>query len=431
MPDLTASRLHVAILSGGGDLPLQIAASVTARGGQVHVVAILGAADARIEAYPHTWINLGQAARMFAALKAPKDWNGESVMVIAGAVTRPDLASLRPDFGFLRVLVQVLGLITAGGDDALLTRAIRIFEREGLTVVGIQDVAPELLIGAGTLGRVLPDDDALADIAIGHAVLAALGRLDVGQAIVVEAGRVLAIEGVEGTDRMLARLAAINGAAHKAVLLKAPKPRQERRVDLPTIGVHTIENAHAAGIGGIAVVAGDAIGLQREAMIAAADARRMFVTGVTPDRPSDAAQSTTVTVAIGGRRRPSKGDLADLQRGADAVLRLAAFNTGSAAAVVRGHVLGIAAIEGPAGLMARIGGLSQWGLRRLRRNRGALVVRCDRLPATGEISAWIVRASDAGLAGMGLLLPNGTTISPDVRAHADRRGLFIATLFRR
>ena len=430
--DLTTSRSHVAILAGGGDLPLQIAASITARGGQVHIVAIRGEADARVEAYPHTWTNMAQASRIFAALKPPKDWDGPSVMVIAGAVTRPDLAQLRPDFGFMRVLVQVLGLITAGGDDALLTRAIRIFEREGLTVVGIQDVAPELLIGAGTLGHVSPDDAALADIATGRAVLATLGGLDVGQAIVVEAGRVLAIEGVEGTDRMLTRLASLGAASGKAVLLKAPKPRQERRVDLPTIGVRTVEHAHAAGIRGIAVVAGDAIGLQRDAMITAADAHGLFVVGVAAGRASEApATPVDAIVAVCGRLRPSKGDLADAQRGADAVLRLTAFDTGSAAAVVRGHVLGIAAAEGPAGLAQRIGGLSQWGLRRLRRKRGALVVRCDQRPAPADLAAWIDRAADAGLAGIGLLLPEPANIPTDVVAHADQRAVVLASIHRR
>ena len=425
-------KCRVAILAGGGDLPLQIAASVTARGGSVHIAAIRGAADARIEAYPHTWTNMAQASRIFAALKAPKSWTGESVMVIAGAVTRPDLAALRPDFGFVRVLVQVLGLITAGGDDALLTRAIRIFEREGLTVVGIQDVAPELLIGAGTLGHIEPDDTALSGIATGRAVLAALGGLDVGQAIVVDGGRVLAIEGVEGTDRMLARLTAHGGASGSAILLKAPKPRQERRVDLPTIGVRTVEHAYAAGIRGIAVVAGDAIGLQRAEMVAAADAHGVFIAGIPADAATEASHAPIeIIVAVAGGRRPSTGDLADLTRGGDAVLRLAPFGTGSAAAVVRGHVLAVAAIEGAAGLAHRIGGLSQWGLRRLQRKRGAFVVRCDGSPAAADVAAWIDGASQASLAGIGVILPASASVPAPAVALAEARGLFVATLHRR
>jgi DUF1009 family protein len=406
---------HVAILAGGGDLPLQIADSVTRRGGRVHLVAIQNEADQRVAQYPHTWVNLGQASRMFAALQPPPGAAG--VMVIAGAVSRPDLMTLRPDFGLVRVLAQVLGLITAGGDDALLTRAIRIFEREGLTVVGVQDVAPEVMIGAGVLGRQALDATATADIARGHDVLTALGGLDVGQAIVVEDGRVLAIEGVEGTDRMLGRLADLKVAQGRAVLLKAPKPRQERRVDLPTIGLRTIERAAAAGIRGVAVVADAAIGLQRVEMIAAADARGMFVVGVASGRDSDAF----AMAGLAARH-------ADSEKAVDAVSRLAPFGTGSAAAVLRGHVVGIAAAEGVAGLLARSSTLAQWGLGRIGR-RGVIALRLDHAVTRDDVIALLPAIAAARFASVALVSTRPMPADPrlrDVAAHHKLPLLFAA-----
>lgn len=397
---MTSPPRHVAILAGGGDLPLQIAASVSARGGAVHIVAIRGEADASVEAYPHTWVNIAGARRMFSALQPPAGADG--VMVIAGAVTRPDLLKLRPDFGIIRVLVQVLGLITAGGDDALLTRAIRIFEREGLTVVGVQDVTPELLIGEGVLSAARPDAAAHADITRGQAVLAALGGLDVGQAIVVEDGKVLAIEGVEGTDRMLARLAEGRQANGRAVLLKAPKPRQERRVDLPTIGAKTVARAREAGIRGIAVVAGEAIGLQRSKMVATADAHGMFIAGVPTVPTTDiAAHRGAIRSTRGHTPRP--GDIADMQKAFDAVHRLAPYDTGAAAAVVRGHVIAVSAAEGPHGLLQRASSLSQWGLRRFAGRRGAVAVRLDAKFTLADAESLLPNIARAGFAALALV----------------------------
>jgi UDP-2,3-diacylglucosamine hydrolase len=357
---------HVAILAGGGDLPLQIAASVVGRGGRVHVVAIAGEADVRVAAYPHTWVNLGQASRMFAALKPPKGESG--VMVIAGAVTRPDILKLRPDFGIVRVLAQVLGLITAGGDDALLTRAIRIFEREGLTVVGVQDVAPEVMVGAGALGARVADAAAVADIAIAEALLADLGAFDIGQAAVVADGR------------MLARLSSAEDGRRVGVLLKAPKPRQERRVDLPTIGRHTIERAAAAGLAGIAVRTGGAIILQRAQMIAAADAAGMFVAGVAaPDQvpvgPANAPDG--ISQSKNERHRLSSRDMADAIRAMQVARTAARYIPDTAAVVVRGHVLAVAASEGIPAAFERACGLGQWGLSRIGWRRGVAAMHLN------------------------------------------------------
>jgi DUF1009 family protein len=428
-PLLINAGTRVAILAGGGELPSLIADSVVRRGGQAFIVAIEGEADAAISAHPHTWINFGQVKKMFAALRGDGLVTTQNVMVIAGAVKRPDLLRIRPDVGLLPVLFQVLALITAGGDDALLTKAIQVFERQGLTVVGVQDVAPELLLGEGAIGALHADETALSDIACARALLDTLGDLDVGQGAVVEGGRILAIEGVEGTDRMLQRVAEL-GLARRAVLLKAPKPRQERRVDLPAIGVRTVTNAAAAGVCGIAVITDEALGLQRAAMIAAADQAGVFLRGLAVQPAPARHAAHRFTREILGRIKPRRRDGMDAERGAEAVLRLASFRTGQAAAVTRGHILGVTAAEAPVVLLDRVRSLSQWGLARLQRRRGAIIVRA--FPGDDELD-WtdlVRRTETAGFAGIAMVpaLGNLTPAATAAIKLCDAAGLFLVTL---
>jgi len=165
-------------------------------------------------------------------------------------------------------------------------RVIGLFEREGLTIVAAQDVAPQLLAPAGVLTRQQPDKDAQADIALGVDLIRGLGRYDVGQAVVVSGGRIAAIEAAEGTDSMLERCAGLKrigrlpARGRRGVLVKRTKPGQELRTDLPTVGPRTVELAAAAGLAGIAVEAGGVLVAQRPETIATAEAARLFFTGV-------------------------------------------------------------------------------------------------------------------------------------------------------
>jgi DUF1009 family protein len=162
----------------------------------------------------------------------------------------------------------------------------RILEQDGFRMVGIRDLAPDLLMPEGCLTRTVPDDNATADIARGREVLRALSPFDIGQAAVVIDGHVVGVEDIEGTDGLLARVALlrregrIRARTTRGVLVKAPKSGQDLRFDLPTIGPQTIEGAAAARLAGIAVVAGNTIVVEPQVMIGAADAAGLFVTGL-------------------------------------------------------------------------------------------------------------------------------------------------------
>lgn len=279
----------LAIIAGGGALPTTLAEAAVAQGRGVHILGIRGEADETINRFPHTWLKWGEVGKLFATLED----HGCRDLVIIGAVTRPDLANVRFDFGAIRNLPFLLSL-GVGGDDHVLASVVRFLEGKGYRVYGAGEVAPELLAGEGTLGAKSPSQEDRADMQTGFRVVAALGRLDIGQAAVVVKGRVLAVEAAEGTDAMIARCAELRkGASGRrrglaGVLVKAPKPGQEERVDLPTVGPDTVESAAQAGLAGIAVAAGHVLIADRPATLDAANAHGLFLFGQKLPRVPDA-----------------------------------------------------------------------------------------------------------------------------------------------
>ena len=419
---------RLGILAGGGRLPLMIAESVVARGGHVHIAGIIGAADPGIARFPHTWVNLGQIGRIVATLSA----EGRNEMVIAGSVRRPDVWTIRPDAGFFTCLPQVFSLF-AGGDDSVLSRVVRFFEAKGLTVRGAHEVAPDLLADAGQIGAIALSPQGHADAMLGFAVRTALGPLDAGQAVAVADGRVLAIEGAEGTDAMLERIAGLARAetddVRRGVLTKGPKPGQELRVDMPAIGPRTIELAVTARLAGVAVEAGGVLMLDRDETIREADAHGCAIEGLAR---ADVGQSHSAESAYGagrvmGRVRPSARDRTDMAKGLAAVERLARFETGSAVVVARAYILAFAAAESAPAMLARVRSLRQWGMRGKRR-LGVLVCRAEEPADASALAALCDQAARQGLSGIAVTgTPEALAPYEDLPQHADAHGLFLIT----
>jgi UDP-2,3-diacylglucosamine hydrolase len=278
----------LAIICGGGSLPAAVAEAVARRGRRPVMFGIKGWADAAvIGRFAHHWIPIGQAGRFFRLARAEQCCE----VLFIGTVLRPPITQLRLDWQTIKAMP---GLIRAyrGGDDKLISGVARIAESGGLRVVGVKDVAPEVLVPQGVLGRFEPSPRDKADIARAIEVIAALGPFDVGQAAVVADNHVLAVEAAEGTDNLLNRIAElrrlgrVTSAPGVGVLVKAPKPGQDRRFDLPSIGPRTIENMARAGLAGLAVTAGSTMIAEPDAVITAADRAKVFLIGV----PEDAAR---------------------------------------------------------------------------------------------------------------------------------------------
>ena len=271
----------VGIIAAGGVMPFAVANSLIARGLDPIMFALRGVCDPQaVKRFRHHWIFLGQLGR---AIKLFRSENCRDLVFI-GALVRPALTEIRLDWGTLRVIGPLVAAFR-GGDDHLLSGVGRILERDGFRMVGIRDVAPDLLMPEGCLTRAQPGSTAIADITKGRDVLRALSPFDIGQAAVVIDGHVVGVEDIEGTDGLLARIERLRGEgrirakAGRGVLVKAPKVGQDLRFDLPTIGPRTVEGAVKAGLTGIAIVAGNSIVVEPQAMIEAADKAGLFVTG--------------------------------------------------------------------------------------------------------------------------------------------------------
>jgi DUF1009 family protein len=269
------------LIAGGGRLPAEIAAHCEQSGRPLFVIRLKGFADAGMDAYAGALVGIAELGKCFKALKRA----GCEAVCLAGNVARPDFGALMPDQRGLAVLPAAIAA-AAKGDDALLRLLVREFEKEGFAVEGAHEVMNDLSLPPGPLGRCVPGEDDQADIVRALDAARTIGRLDVGQAAVACRGLVLAVEAQEGTDAMLARVTDLpehlrgRPGAPRGVLAKAPKPIQETRVDLPTIGLATVQAVARAGLAGIVGEAGRLLVLDREAVIALADELGVFILGV-------------------------------------------------------------------------------------------------------------------------------------------------------
>jgi hypothetical protein len=272
----------VGLIAAGGAVPFAVADSLAGRGNDPVILALRGICDPiRVQRYRHHWISIGQIGRVLKLLRAENCRD----LVFIGALVRPALSEIRLDWKTVRVMPEMVKAFR-GGDDHLLSGFGRLLEGEGFRIMGIKDVAPDLLMPEGCLTRATPNANATADIIRGRQVLEALSHFDIGQAAVVIDGHVVGIEDIEGTDGLLARIARLRSEGRirskvgRGALVKTPKRGQDLRFDLPTIGSRTIEGAAAAQLAGIAVIAGHTIVVEPKAIIEAADAANLFVTGL-------------------------------------------------------------------------------------------------------------------------------------------------------
>ena len=263
-------------------MPFAVADSLAARGIAPVLFALKGSCDpVRVERFRHHWISVGQFGRAEKLFRS----EGCRDLIFIGTLLRPALSEVRLDWGTIRVLGRVMAAFR-GGDDHLLSGIGRILEQDGFRMVGIRDVAPDILMPEGCITRAMPGPADTADIAKGRDVLRALGPFDIGQAVVVIDGHVVAVEDIEGTDGLLARVARLRGEgrirakAARGVLVKAPKSSQDLRFDLPTVGSRTVEGAAKAGLAGIAIIAGHTIAADSQSMIEAADKAGLFIQGL-------------------------------------------------------------------------------------------------------------------------------------------------------
>ncbi len=275
------SGIPIAIISGYGSLPAEVAHGAIAAGRRPFMIGIEGEAEPSIEAFDHQYMNLGQLGALFKLL----DKNGIRQVVMAGGVrARPEVFKLKLDWGAISSIPKAMAMLL-GGDDTLLSGLIKIFEDRDIEVVGAHQVAPRLLAPSGQISGRKPNKKDMQNIKLAAAACYALGKLDIGQAAIAEANRVIAVEGVEGTDGLIRRIFDLrqNGRmppiGKNGVLVKLMKSGQDHRADMPAIGPHTILEVKKSGLCGIAVDAGKSLILNKEETLKLADKNKIYIFG--------------------------------------------------------------------------------------------------------------------------------------------------------
>ena len=275
---MNTGQRKLGIIAGGGSIPKKLIEFCKKNKRDYFVLAIEGNADKNLidDSVPHQWIRIGQAGTGF------KRFHDEKVqdVIMIGTIRRPGFFDLMPDLRTTAFFAKI-GMKSLG-DDGILRALVKEIESEGMAVKGVHEVLPEILVKKGVLGRHKPDKQAEADIRRGIEVALELGKLDVGQAVIVQQGLVLGVEGIEGTDELIRRCGDYRRKGEGGVLVKLRKPQQDMRIDLPTIGPRSVTRAKESGLRGIALHAGNGLIVDEDEVIRQADKEGLFVIGVDP-----------------------------------------------------------------------------------------------------------------------------------------------------
>ncbi|MCB1446685.1 MAG: UDP-2,3-diacylglucosamine diphosphatase LpxI [Rhizobiaceae bacterium] len=280
-----AGQGRLAIVAGSGKLPVHVAEAARGNGEEPLVIAIRGEADGDWSAFETIDLGIGDIAGFKKAARAA----GVDRVVLSGGIRlRPAWNRIRLNLATVWKLPGLVRTLMHGGDNLVLTTAIDLIEEEGLRVIGAHEVAPGLVATIGPIGRHRPDRQSEADIRVSIRAARLLGELDIGQGVVAVGGRVVALEGPEGTDAMIARINMLRergriSTTRRGVLVKLCKPSQDVRVDLPSAGLSTLTHALDAGLAGVALEAGRALLLDRTAAVEFADRNGLFIVGIDPD----------------------------------------------------------------------------------------------------------------------------------------------------
>ena len=268
--------MRVGLIAGEGNFPLEVAQSISQKNIEVFIVALKNIASKDIEHYPHIWVRMGQIGRAIQALKE----NNCEELILIGGVKKPNLWLLKPDFGALKLFFKLV-MLPSKGDASILKTLLQFLEIDNkFKVVGAEKYIPHLLMSEGLLAGEKIDKQTQIDIDIAIANCINIGFKDIGQACVVVNGEIITSEDVSGTDNMLRNLVSKEiKFSKKGVLVKLTKPIQDKRVDLPVIGMQTIHLVKEIGLRGIAIENRSSFILEKERVIKFASDNDIFIYG--------------------------------------------------------------------------------------------------------------------------------------------------------
>lgn len=270
----------IALLAGAGSLPVLVAQAAKDQHKDIFIIPLKGIADEEwVKAYPHEWVGMAKFGHLYDLLKREQITH----LIMAGHVKRPSFGELIPDWTGIRTVYR-LQRHHMQGDDAILRFIADEIERQGVKVIGADELYHDGVMPAGVMTKIKPDTDFQADIDYVLPIIREWAERDQGQSIVVQQKLVLGVEAIEGTSELIARCGTYKRKGRAPVLVKIKKPQQDRRVDLPTIGPETIRQAIAAGFAGIAVEAGNALFLHAPLAVEEANKHGLFIVGFDAEK---------------------------------------------------------------------------------------------------------------------------------------------------
>ncbi len=270
---------RIGLIAGSGQFPLLFARAAREKGWQVYAAAYKEEAHPDLSRFAEAveWVYVGQISRLIKFFHQ----HHVTQAVMMGAVSKTRMfTNIRPD-------LKALALIARMGhthDDALLREFADMLEKEGIQIKSSTMLLPDLLAPYGVLTRRKPSKAEYRDIRIGWRIAKEIGRLDIGQCVVIKSGSILAVEAIDGTDATIERGCRLGKG--QAVVVKVCKPNQDTRFDVPAVGLQTIETMHAAGATALAIEAGKAVVFDRQAMVEHADAYKIAIAALDDDAPA-------------------------------------------------------------------------------------------------------------------------------------------------
>jgi DUF1009 family protein len=265
----------VGLIAGNGDLPENIIAECIKSGREIFVILIGDNQPKSINKVPHISLSIGSVGKAINTLRKENIKN----IVFAGGLKRPKFTAIRLDAGGIKLVAKITKAKFIG-DNSLLSIILKFFEDAGFKIIGADDILQNILMPKGVIGKMEPNKTAIKDMETGIHIAKSIGALDIGQSVIIQDGVVIGVEAVEGTDALIKRCAKLQNGGKGGVLIKMKKPKQDKRIDLPTIGTTTIEHAHQSGLVGIAIEAGGALIIDQEKVAQKADELGLFVIGV-------------------------------------------------------------------------------------------------------------------------------------------------------
>ncbi|NDV28496.1 LpxI family protein [Desulfovibrio sp. JC010] len=272
---MTSNTETIGLIAGGGQFPLLVAKGAAAQGNRVVAVFFKGHSNLEVDEHVDASVELklGQLNKLVSFFKE----NGVSKVVMAGTINKPKAFDIRPDWRAAKLLFK----LASKGDDVLLRAIASEFEGEGMQVVGPHEYAPDLLTPPGYLTKRKPNEVESTDIAFGWKIARELGRMDIGQCVVVRDGVITAVEAIEGTDAAVKRGCELGGKG--CSIVKVFKPGQEKRVDMPSIGLKTVQGMKDLGATCLGVEAGKSLFFDLDESVKFADKHGITIVGLTEE----------------------------------------------------------------------------------------------------------------------------------------------------